>query len=36
VTGEGNTNGDGSREGNGFYEKIRPLNANIHITRWDK
>ena len=36
LTGEGNTNGDGSREGNGFYEKIRPLNANIHITRWDK
>ena len=36
LTGEGNTNDDGSREGNGFYEKIRPLNANIHITRWDK
>ena len=36
VTGEGNTDGNGSREGNGFYEKIRPLNANIHITRWDK
>jgi hypothetical protein len=36
VTGEGNTDGNGSREGDGFYEKIRPLNANIHITRWDK
>jgi len=36
VTGEGNTDGNGGREGNGFYEKIRPLNANIHITRWDK
>jgi len=36
VTGEGNTDGNGDREGNGFYEKIRPLNANIHITRWDK
>jgi hypothetical protein len=36
VTGEGNTDGDGAREGNGYYEKIRPLNANIHITRWDK
>jgi hypothetical protein len=36
VTGEGNTDGNGAREGNGYYEKIRPLNANIHITRWDK
>jgi len=36
ITGEGNTDGNGEREGNGFYEKIRPLNANIHITRWDK
>ena len=36
ITGEGNTDGDGEREGNGYYEKIRPLNANIHITRWDK
>lgn len=36
VTGEGNTDGNGEREGNGYYEKIRPLNANIHITRWDK
>ena len=36
ITAEGNTDGNGDREGNGFYEKIRPLNANIHITRWDK
>jgi hypothetical protein len=36
VTLEGNTDSDASREGNGFYEKIRPLNSNLHITRWNK
>lgn len=36
VTLEGNTDSDGSREGNGFYRKIRPLQSNLHITRWDK
>jgi len=23
------------REGDGVYEKIRPLNSNLHITRWN-
>jgi hypothetical protein len=36
LTGEGNTDSGASREGNGYYQKIRPLNANLHITRWDK
>lgn len=36
VTSEGNTDSDASREGNGFYQKIRPLQSNLHITRWDK
>ena len=36
VTNEGNTDSDASREGNGFYQKIRPLQSNLHITRWDK
>jgi hypothetical protein len=34
TTYEGNTDSDGTREGNGFYMKIRPLNNNLHITRW--
>lgn len=36
---EGNTNDAGtrdSRSGDGVYYKIRPLNKNIHITRWKK
>jgi hypothetical protein len=36
---EGNTNERGardSRSGDGVYIKIRPLNKNIHITRWAK
>lgn len=36
VTSEGNTDSDATREGNGFYQKIRPLQSNLHITRWDK
>ena len=34
---EGNTNDSGSRDsrsGDGVYVKIRPLNKNLHITRW--
>lgn len=34
VTIEGNTDSGASREGNGVYEKIRPMNSNLHITRW--
>lgn len=36
---EGNTNDSGSRDsrgGDGVYVKIRPLNKNLHITRWKK
>ena len=36
---EGNTNDRGSRDsrsGDGVYVKIRPLNKNLHITRWKK
>jgi hypothetical protein len=36
---EGNTNTAGardSRSGDGVYVKIRPLNKNLHITRWQK
>lgn len=37
---EGNTNDSGSRDSrtgrDGVYTKIRPLNKNIHITRWKK
>ncbi len=36
---EGNTNDNGSRDsrgGDGVYVKIRPLNKNLHITRWKK
>lgn len=36
---EGNTNDAGARDsrgGDGVYVKIRPLNKNIHITRWKK
>lgn len=37
---EGNTNDNGSRDSrtgrDGVYYKIRPLNKNIHITRWKK
>lgn len=37
---EGNTNDAGSRDSrtgrDGVYTKIRPLNKNIHITRWKK
>jgi hypothetical protein len=36
---EGNTNSAGardSRSGDGVYVKIRPLNKNLHITRWKK
>ncbi len=36
---EGNTNEQGmrdSRTGDGVYYKIRPLNKNLHITRWGK
>jgi hypothetical protein len=36
---EGNTNDAGardSRSGDGVYVKIRPLNSNLHITRWKK
>ena len=36
---EGNTNERGardSRSGDGVYVKIRPLNKNLHITRWKK
>lgn len=36
ITLEGNTDSDASREGNGFYRKIRPLQSNLHITRWDQ
>ena len=36
LTGEGNTDSGASREGNGYYQKIRPLNANLHITRWNE
>jgi cell wall-associated NlpC family hydrolase len=34
LTIEGNTNGEGSREGDGVYEKIRPINlirSAIHV-----
>jgi hypothetical protein len=34
VTREGNTGDDGGREGDGFYRKVRPLNKNLHITRY--
>ena len=36
---EGNTNDAGARDsrgGDGVYVKIRPLNTNLHITRWKK
>jgi hypothetical protein len=36
---EGNTNNAGARDsrgGDGVYVKIRPLNSNLHITRWKK
>jgi hypothetical protein len=36
---EGNTNNAGARDsrgGDGVYVKIRPLNKNLHITRWKK
>ena len=36
---EGNTNDNGARDsrgGDGVYVKIRPLNKNLHITRWKK
>lgn len=33
-TTEGNTNGNGSREGNGVYVKIRPLSSIHSISRW--
>jgi hypothetical protein len=36
---EGNTNDRGARDyrsGDGVYVKIRPLNKNLHITRWKK
>lgn len=36
---EGNTNDAGNRDsrgGDGVYVKIRPLNSNLHITRWKK
>jgi hypothetical protein len=36
---EGNTNDAGardSRSGDGVYVKIRPLNSNLHITRWKR
>ena len=36
VTIEGNTDSGASREGNGMYEKIRPMNSNLHVTRWNK
>lgn len=35
-TREGNTDMNGSAEGNGYYNKIRPLQSNLHITRWEK
>lgn len=34
VTIEGNTNGAGSREGNGVYRKIRPANTVYAISRY--
>ena len=33
---EGNTNGAGSRDGNGVYRKIRPFNSTYSISRWEK
>lgn len=33
---EGNTNGAGSREGNGVYKKYRAFNATNSISRWAK
>lgn len=33
---EGNTNGAGSREGNGVYKKYRPFNSTYSISRWAK
>lgn len=32
---EGNTNGDGSREGDGVYRKKRSLNATWSLSRWE-
>lgn len=35
-TNEGNTNGDGSADGNGVYRRIRQLNGIYAINRWIK
>lgn len=32
---EGNTNGEGSREGDGVYRKKRSINATYSISRWE-
>ena len=32
---EGNTNGEGSREGNGVYRKKRSFNATYSLSRWE-
>ena len=34
ITREGNTNDAGSSDGDGFYDKVRPLSKNLHITRY--